>query len=125
MTKEKSENALLKLKEIYLKIDTQLKNLKQLEISLKGVPLKKDGHKYALLPDHNKGMQYINDDIIVGLVDLDTQEKLYFDEPVFGVKTITISDIKHVRNFMVGNKSVAENYLFKKHMESKNGNDKN
>lgn len=122
MTKEKSEQMLDKLKIIYIDVNSQLKNYKQLEISLKGASLKKKGHRYALLPDHDKGMHYINDDIIVGIVDLDTQEKLYFDEPVFSVNSITISEPKKVRDMFMSNKSVAEQYLFNKSNERrKNG----
>lgn len=122
MTKEKSEQLLNKLKDVYLSIDKQLKTYKQLEISLKGASIKKEGHRYALLPDHTKGMNYVNDDIIVGLVDLDTQEKIYFDEPVFSVNSISISEPKKVRNMFMSNKSVAERYLFNKSIERlKNG----
>lgn len=122
MNKEIAKKAIESLQEMYVLEEKKLKTLKQLEISLKGQMLGLDTSKgrYSLLPDHDKGNHRVNNDIIVGLINLDTQEKVYFDEPVFNVKTISIYNPKPKMNGLNTNiMTVAEKYLFDKYKESK------
>lgn len=122
MNNEIAKKAIESLQNMYVLEEKKLKLLKQLEISLKGQMLGIDTSKgrYSLLPDHNKGNHRVNTDIVVGLINLDTQEKLYFDEPVFNVKTISIYNPKPKMNGLNTNlMTVAEKYLFNKYKESK------
>lgn len=126
MTPENVQKAIDNLKNIYTLKEKQLKTFKQLEASLKaqllGIDVSKG--KFTYIPDHDKHFKRMNEDVIVGITNTETQEKFYFDEPVFNFNSICIHNPApklNVRyNFLSPQtQTIAEKYLLKKREEEK------
>lgn len=132
MTRETAEKSIKHLKNVYDLENKKLKQYKQLEISLKaellGINLK-NSKDFSQLPDHDKHFHRFNGNIIVGLVNTKTQEKFYFDEPVFNVNSISVfnpePNLDRRYNYLSPEKqTVAEKYLLQKRKEEKEQRDR-
>lgn len=123
MKKENIKKALESMSDIYDKIGKQLKLLKKMEISLKASLVKPDDEKYVYVPDHTKNFNYVNDDVIVGVKKVKTGEIFLFDEPVFNVNSISISDphpvVQKIYTGLVVKQSIAGKYIQNKQKKIK------
>lgn len=126
MDTEDVDKVIESIKRIYELEEQKLKNYKKLEVAFKAKQLginMSDG-KFSLIPDHDKNFKRINEDIIVGITDTKTQEKFYFNEPVFNYKSISINNpnpkLDSRYNFLSpSTQTVAEKFLLKKREEKK------